>query len=800
MPSRYQFTCAPHSICLKNKTVLPRRSTYCAIRGADSKISLQCISSPLRIDLENSDTAPSTITKYLPSDKTPIHLEASPLKASDGVLLFVVFQDGDIAAYTDDLASATWIERQRKSKLEPRYATTFNVHEARNGILKGREDLLSRVETTSAASRMLFLIEQASGEGKTSIEVTIVASFDHAYAEGKSSPWVCEILGTFSVELPDSMPDITGCFVHRSGWMYAWHQRQLAVTELTGLPSKMKLSLSLGDTIHSCLRLSPNFVVFSEGSSLKVVDIKHLATRSDLSLLDTVLSGEQTDDTPPLVKPIHLLISKSNPAALVFRSGRYVYTINTADLILDEGTGRHQSTLANAIEKGINTRHNATFSKKHDLGVLGKTLEYDGNFSSETNKFTANLSAEQLDHRFEKMIKKISGGIDAQDGFTGPAASPLTLSKAREIISLAICRIFATTSRFADGNHQKSLTLRFMPSRTFEWLVKHRLILQHQVERALKHNAYLALVETLRPCAMIEALATYDHSLQTLMLVLNSPTPLGAREIAFAIGSVTTLIQQSRTLSGMKSIRHTEMDLGSESDSVEVGEAKGLSTGPRKDADRIDYAQAAVKVCVTQLGLHHEQDVRSAFTQELSPIQLETLLNYLRAELAGGGWLSHIIHDSASPGETTQDASQIVLLTRMMSCAMDALCTGSWFHSAFSEEQVETISSIKSEISAALEAAEGATYMQGFLHEALLFTKHLPEQQLLTGRNTDVIRPVTIMGNHWEENALPLGLKPRNHIEHRVVKNGREKTRSKREMGGLKSKLVMPYSVDRIVL
>ena len=121
-----------------------------------------------------------------------------------------------------------------------------------------------------------------------------------------------------------------------------------------------------------------------------------------------------------------------------------------------------------------------------------------------------------------------------------------------------------------------------------------------------------------------------------------------------------------------------------------------------------------------------------------------------------------------------------------------------------SEEVANRISWMKAEVSAALEGIEECVYLKGFLHEVLLYTKHVAPTEGASSDSPDwetvkekLQRP-HVTNNGELGNMLPLGLKPLGHIEKENVKNGREEEKTPREIGQARSQVVGPYQFERI--
>ena len=759
----------------------------------------------------------STQSVDLPPGKIPAFLEASACNDSGVVLLLVALENGEVLVFSEDLSRAV-ANLDSESGRECQYATSISLMQARKGFLKKREDLLARVEATSSA-RLWILFERktAGGDTKTNPEtssllVKIVAILGRNSSRALNSALDCEVVGSFRIDIPILSNVTAEYYLQVSGQLLVWTKDQVVQFQLGGLSVAGETTIKFEQNISSLTRLSTKLIAVVDNGSIKVIDIEHISISSMCLLPPAKMSydgrnAQQTGDQTG-----KLLAFFPSLGILLFLRGRALSSFSFSET---DPKRYHHRTLADAIGRGLNASHKSPRSPEKAMEILGMTYEGESHTKRRTlsaiNKAADSMSAEGLDNEFASILPAIAGSSKSSKDSFGTHFSPLQLAQNRQLISHLLSKIFALRTSQHDQNSTKLLEVRLMPPLTFQWLVLCNLMTVHRIELALRQTGHLLATADLHPCALVQALAAYDQSStdppQAMMFLLASPTPLAVREIACGTRYALDILQQSENLANLKLITGTEMAIDYSSNSRSNAEERDhASPEPEKDADKIHDAQSVMRVCLSRLTLCHGSDVRDALGQELSASQLLSLVNHLRAELAGSGWLSSYVQDTAPSEEFIQEDNQINLIAKILCCAVDALGAGAWLNATVSDEDAEKISWMKAETSAALEGIEEATYLQGLLHEALLFAKRAPpppsttKPALVDSDSIEHVRPVKILSEETESNALPLGLRPRDHVETKVIKHGKEEQRTKREIGRLKSKMVGAYSIERIMI
>jgi hypothetical protein len=191
------------------------------------------------------------------------------------------------------------------------------------------------------------------------------------------------------------------------------------------------------------------------------------------------------------------------------------------------------------------------------------------------------------------------------------------------------------------------------------------------------------------------------------------------------------------------------------------------------------------------------------------------LIYLLRFELARGAWTTRYL-DVDQLEITDEEAAvpdnAIIPISSLLNNCIDAIGAGGWLSgnarlvSGDPFEAEELISSLKLEVSAALEGIEEAVYLRGLTSEMIRYGGAVqagisgPAHNTPAGKNWR-IKPVMLPSSEQEMKILPLGLKADRQISLLKVGFGGEvHERTRRDIGHLKSQRVAKYTLERIII
>ena len=231
-----------------------------------------------------------------------------------------------------------------------------------------------------------------------------------------------------------------------------------------------------------------------------------------------------------------------------------------------------------------------------------------------------------------------------------------------------------------------------------------------RVETALRRYSKLPITSQLASCALIDALAEWDPSLDQLQALLASRAPLSAAELAHALARVSTAMKKNDQSKDVLMLTNGEtspsMIGGFDQQLVNRHQAESQPHAGGTAAYHESPLHRVLYSVLTRLYGFPSSSVTLALRDAFAKPQLRSLVDFLRLEIARNGWLSsyedHIsIHDSQNTAE-----SPISLISHLLNSILDALGPTGWMLGASANdltETAETLSYMKAEISAALE-------------------------------------------------------------------------------------------------
>ncbi|KAL9121420.1 MAG: hypothetical protein Q9187_002022 [Circinaria calcarea] len=490
-----------------------------------------------------------------------------------------------------------------------------------------------------------------------------------------------------------------------------------------------------------------------------------------------------------------------------------------------------EGSLIDAIGRGINcakVKVNESIAARNSTAqVLGDALASDENLKdwqakvAELDCYVQKGDVEQFDAAMALLLEgsstvenKNRGNDSAQKHMSRREGK---LKACRHKIAYALSKIFVydKSPNAVPGTGQKMqprLRIKFLPAKTFGLLLSNGYISLQQIESALKQTKTIPLTTSLDATALIQALAAFDESLQTLNNVFAERIYLGPQDVVYTLRVAIAVLRHSENKLNLKTITNDEAasDQGLEN-AMQIVHYREETSQLSKvlDDENTQITHSVIRACLTRLYHCHESDIRKALKQELLRNDMIFFIDYLRLELAQGGWLSRHVESVSIPlKEYLQQGNQISIAAKLLNCAIDSLGTGGWILDSSTEynmlETGDTISYMKAEVSAALEGIEEAAYLQGMLQEVLLYSKTAPHGLPEPGKALQrprIVKPITVPLEDELSHALPLGMKGLSRVSMTKIGAGGEiQSRSIRDVGRLKSHQVGKYSFERILI
>ena len=768
------------------------------------------------------------------------------------VCLLAVHANGDVRCFSERLEEEIWsttngavaTDDNESMALHVEHACTMHLAQAQKSLLQGMQDL--QVTTSQADQHgdatvlVLFTRQLIDKDQSLSIRAMTVEGHNHVTKMGRGKP--LQEIACSTIPEPERMKQARShlSFHPSSGTLYQVNGNYMAVYGVRGMVIHVlhDIKLDLND-VASSLRVSPSLVMISTASSISIIDTVYCSIRAHRSTASLSKAESSNCSRKGVRRDIGL---GSAQLLSYFPSLDVVVAQHSRQLIafqLLSSTNRGNLSrkrkrkrdvlLADSIACGSlsATKMKSTrWAAAKDSHSFARPLVQDP-ASSTWEKTKALLDqhiADGTKEEIEETLVKELGVLNA--GEVGDASAPSALFpkvdrleqyKAEYLLGKVFSLEAAQpTSASNVISSQRTLKANIFHPHISRWLIQECYVSDDQVGTALRRKGVLATQESLRPGAVLEALAECDASLEKPLSLLQSLTPLTAAEV---ISALRLVISQCGKDSSIMSLTYRQTPSSHSSEATMGLMTPNHDRRPRdksvlSNMDAVDgnVLREVVLVSIRRLSTHSPRAVTKALTQVLSRSELHTLVDLLRLELAGNGWLaSYFDSQFLSSVRERADITQISAIAHLFSCVIDSIGSGGWIaHNSVAEdlmEAVETIAHMKAEISAALEGIVEATYLRGMLGEMLLCGKNHGSteskmQKQLTSKVPEHRKPSDIVSVGLEEdNILPLGLKPSRTIStHKVGAGGELIKRSARDIGRLKSKMVPKYSLEKIMI
>ena len=828
------FTCPPCSVRLRQQGSEPsRRLTYCSI--TTPKLRLQCFS-------ETSSPSPGqgrefhTFSTEVENAESPvIHLELLAADEESRVptknKLLAIHTNGELRCFSRDLQVEEW-----KTKVDSEsggfiveFATVISLEEAQQSLLKNREDILALLGDFADVKNIPIMLlvtrlaQEGSKEDATALNFRIIQV-------GTSTGARIPIFELASFILPD-MDDLRS-----DDSKYSWHgasgsllqnsSTALSVHDLTGLVPRLRYHLkSKDDEFASCLRLSPSTIALTCEGSFSIMDMQYHSLQARCHLEPSpqrMLKAEKNESRRNTRNDCRLTSYFPRLDLVTALRGRELIVIQLSSLKQPDSGSRKRkrdSLLVNSLGRAFSSK-DGNFPESASLSRLPRSLETFLPSCRFLDDWTT--KKELLDDLFaQKDFNVFEYVLATQLGVekTGTQSKvPDSADHSSEIHPASLAKVYYALAKiFSVGKHQKPtlgnstaphLSISWFPSKICHWLIGEGLFSPNQVEAALKIYGSLSADQSLSFGDYTQAVAGRDKTLETLGLILRSPVPLETNEIAHCLSQLIKLSKLSRRHNDVKFVTNGDVPV---IDGSEQQMQKIVIKDAASSVQQLNQGSSFHKLLdsiLIRLNTYARSKVSQALKAELSSLELRSLVDLLRVQLANGQWLSSCVEmDQNSASEDCPQNGQINNIATLLNCAVDSLGTGGWILGAYMTEEFaetsDTIAYMKAEISAALEGIEEATSLKGMLGEILLFDdksrtrnqNHFSAEQFFTQARSSTIN----FSNAGE--ILPLGLQVTPGVPTKRVKAGGEiQMRTSRDIARLKSHMVGKYSFDRITI
>ncbi|KAI9734415.1 MAG: hypothetical protein M1818_006803 [Claussenomyces sp. TS43310] len=875
LPPQSYFTCAPCSLKIRKtdrKTSSVERRTYVSTIDNTSMITVFK-------DKSSTDSEPQPVAvthTYAPSESANpavflgITSSSVPSTRDD---LVAVYRDGEIQCFAGDNLKLLWTSppnalgrgtmayEMANSKIV--FSQMTNVDSARKGLFKARQDVFASfpkgVESDDDSSRILVAVSQPTDTASAHLRnLHVVLLPQNVGTEAGATTRSVQTL--LSMQLPwlhknhaDVLQDISYDIHVSSGVFYELGDGVLSTFDVTGSTPKL-LSQLVVDNMKSFLRLSSTSVMTASSQSVDVYNpaFKSLQASIQVGSHATDPSRKRKFDHEETISPESKLVSYSSKLNLA-------HAIKGRDLIAfqiemrnDSSRSRPMGLLIDSLGRGIR-RHDLAhekfklyFREVQDLDAFAAAQDieaFEGLMSrlfhirrdetelqawkdTHPNGHANSYKAAQKESAFD--VKPIPTWLWSE--------GPMALS--REVdpfwIRYALSKIFRWTDIQKLGpvddpvqRDDYRLGIIFFPFNVVKWLVDTGNLNKANIDSALREDLLLSRSQSIPAGQIIQALIDMDPTMEGLFSLLVN-TYLEVPELVHAI----RVLMNSLELFGDRSqpkhalLPNGDVDMVNGDVEAEIAEEteaanEDLQLAEFYLSDESNIRVQALSIALAKLHSLPSSSVVQGLRGNFKSSEMISLIHLLRFELARGLWTSRYFNASQEEDDSTMQNCNIVLVTDLLSCCIDAIGSGGWLSGdamlgqSDQFESEEVISSLKLEVSAALEGIEEATYLRGLLAEMVRYgeavqsamPKEKEKENECKGKAWDIPgeivkmrrdRPV-VLGHGNDTATLPLGLKAEQRISLiKVGAGGELERRSARDIGRLKSRKVGKYTLERI--
>lgn len=796
------------------------RRTYVSTNGPHAQISL------FHDVTLSSGTESSTVNHKLETSKDPVVYIGTVTSARESWItaekfdLLVVRKDGQIQCLDGDKlqekwtspASALWRDVATPTpEVTVEFAQLTNAYAASQGVLKDRQGVLGffpqEISEDGFNPDILVIVTQSKEQEPLRYTHVVALPRRTAALPHESKQLVEPLLTT---TLPKSkLTQHTSFGAHASSGTV----QQLSGTHLTEFDISSTLPTEISQIKvkdpRSFLRLSNTSVMVSSGTSITIYSSK----------FKSILASVPLPSEYAVPKGGHLAKSTTGfPCNLVSyfpKLGTAVAIANASLIAIQiEGKSRIDGLLIDSLGCSTRgqTRAGRGSNKAHQVqlstiasSLPGSMVDLGGPSKADTEAMDRAVSKGNVAKFEEFMAKKLPVSSNGLGQGFGNSMIPQDID--RRWVIFALKRIFAWTKE-EDGKY--SLITSFYPPNLFVWLLSTGSMTVANIELAFREQIQQSGLDSIPPGKLVDAIVEMDPEMD-LLFGLVSANFLSAAELLAALrrlmeslelfgeGAATkqmllTSGEESNLANGDIEEQVAALEAEAEADLAMAEYQLGPGSGIRGEA--LSLALSKLYACPTKAIVYALQ---TTYTSQ----QIVSLIYLLRFEMARGAWTSRYLDDEqldVVDNETGAPDNTIRLIASLLSNCIDAVGAGGWLSgharliSSNRFEAEDLISSLKLEVSAALEGLEEAAYLKGLTSEMLRYGNVVAASKKGEMINKDDIS----IAPGQEVKFLPLGLKAERLSLLRVGAGGELSGRSMRDIGRLKSQKVGKYSLERI--
>jgi hypothetical protein len=803
------------------------RRTYVSTKGSHAEISL------FHDVTLGSGTQSSTVTHKLEASEDPVvYIGTVTTARESGVAaekfdLLVVREDGQIQCLDGDKLQEKWTSPASAlgrdvatpiPEIRVEFVQLTTAYAASQGILKDRQGVLGlfpqEISEDGFNPDVLVIITRTKGQDP-SRNTHVVALPRRTAARPNESKQLVEPLLTASLPTSKLTQHTFSFGAHASsGTVQQLSRSYLTEFDISGaLPTEIS-QIKVKEP-RSFLRLSNNSVMISSGTSITIYSSKFKSILASVPLPPQYAPQKEG----PLAKGT--INFPCNLVSYFPKLGTAVAIANTGLIAIQiEGKSRIDGLLIDSLGCSARgqTRPGRGACKVPQVQLTTIVSSIPGSMAALGWPSKADIKA--MDDavstgdvvKFEEfMAEKLPLLSNVWGEGSGSSQTPRDID--RRWVIYALKSIFAW-SKGEDGKY--SLTTSFYPPNLFVWLLSTGNMTVANIELALREQIQQSGLDSIPPGELVDAIVEMDPQMD-LLFALVSVNFLGAAELLAALRR----LMESLELFGEGAATRQMMLTSGEESNLENGDIEEQVAALEAEAEA-DLAMAeyqlgpgsgirgeALSLALSKLYTCPTKAIVYALQTTYTSQEIVSLIYLLRFEMARGAWTSRYLDDEqldVIDNETGAPDNTIRLIASLLSNCIDAVGAGGWLSgharlvSSNRFEAEELISSLKLEVSAALEGLEEAAYLKGLTSEMVRYGDVIQDGPAGKKQKTSHKMGISIAPEQ-EVKFLPLGLKAEQQVSQlRVGAGGEVSERSLRDIGRLKSQKVGKYSLERIVV
>ncbi|KAL9038446.1 MAG: hypothetical protein Q9214_005277, partial [Letrouitia sp. 1 TL-2023] len=580
------------------------------------------------------------------------------VRPSGNFEVLVVFQDGGIACFSEDLSEELWEKSVlsidgsiSQESIQVEFATVISADQARKALFKSRQDILVNTDSSREpiSMNLLFLLTRhPPTEPKDQSRLVFRSITVRIASPGSTNPsirkphYFQELASVVIPEPRSFLPRESVYTLHSStGVLYQSDARSLVVYDLTkAAPRVLHQARSDKISCSSWLRINSSLVGVASAGSLSLVDLQYHSLQAKRGLQIPARAGQRralTENTDTRL----LSYYASLDVVVALQDSKLIIVPLSTISVQPNGSRKRarNGMLIDSLGRGV-VRNNENVIKKrpHGLAQFLRSLEDENSEWKRAKNHLESLAAKGEAREFDDLAMSLLVIPKHSDSKKKASSSFRSINISH--IHYILGRVFSVSGTEnilnEEGQKIQMLNLNFYPPKTFQYTMQNGLLTVAQVESALKQDGSLDSIHKLDKSALVYALAAADQSMTTLLSLLESPCPLEATQLVLVLrltmghlsGSATSadakLITTGVYMNGFDTLSEGRMEMA----------AIDMANKSNIQSQQTNNARGIFQSAIRRAFVHPIADLIQALKTSLSTSELRNTIDLLRIELA----------------------------------------------------------------------------------------------------------------------------------------------------------------------